>query len=208
MFRQDRSFKGDWRYLITDGHEHINLMPFLFIYNHQTHKTMKRTVIFMALAAMLMMFNSCYTVKQIGDVNMISERNIDSKFDYQRITTYSGGSKRQLRKSRAENLQQAVAQTVKQVPGGEFIMNAKAYIIKHRFSTYFAVEGDVWGHPVTTGDYQGYKLGDRVMFSDAGIKRYGKIVAIKDSEKCIVEDDHGRKHTVRYDKLMRSFTEE
>jgi len=169
---------------------------------------MKRTVFLLLSVTLLMCLSACYTVKQIGEVNMISERNIDSKFDYKRITTYSGGSKRQLRKSRAENLQQAVAQTVKQVPGGEFIMNAKAYIIKRRFSTYFAVEGDVWGHPITEGDYQGYKLGDRVMFSDAGIKRYGKIVAVKDSEKCIVEDDHGRKHTVRYDKLMRSFTEE
>lgn len=169
---------------------------------------MKKTLFPAIIAALLMTFSSCYSVTQIGEVNMISERNIDTKFDYQRITTYSGGSKRQLRKSRAENLQQAVAQTVKQVPGGEFIMNAKAYIVKHRLSTYFAVEGDVWGHPITTGDYQGYKLGDRVMFSDAGIKRYGKIVAVKDSEKCIVEDDHGRKHTVRYDKLMRAFTEE
>jgi len=169
---------------------------------------MKKAILFSMIGVTMMCLSGCYTVKQIGDVNMISERNIDSKFDYQRITTYSGGSKKQLKKSRAENLQQAVAQTVKQVPGGEFIMNAKAYIIKRRFSTYFAVEGDVWGHPIESGDYQGYKLGDRVMFSDAGIKRYGKIVAIKDAEKCIVEDDNGRKHTVRYDKLMRSFTEE
>ena len=170
---------------------------------------MKKNFLFFSfLVVSLISFNSCHTVQQIGEVNMISERNIDSKFDYQRITTYSGGSKRQLRKSRAKNLQQAVAQTVKQVPGGEFIMNAKAYIIKRKMSTYFAVEGDVWGHPISQGDYQGYKLGDRVMFSIAGVKVYGKIVAVKDAEKCIVEDDNGHKHTIRYDKLMRAFTEE
>lgn len=169
----------------------------------------KSILIIVSVALSAFFFTGCRTVKQIGQVNMISERNIDSKFDYQRITTYSGGSKRQLKKARAENIQEAVAQTVKQVPGGEFLMNVKIYMIRRSFnkSRYFAVEGDVWGHPIEGGDYQGYKLGDRIMFVKAGIKCYGKVVAIKNSEKCIVEDDYGHKFTVRYDKLMRSFTE-
>ena len=31
MFLKPRSYKGVWRYLNEDGHEHISLMPFLLI---------------------------------------------------------------------------------------------------------------------------------------------------------------------------------
>ena len=164
------------------------------------------------MAVLLLLLGACTSVSKIGEVNMISHRNISSTFDYQNITTYSGGSKRQLKKSRAETIEQAVDKTVKEVPGGEFIMNAKLYLVKHKRMVgsdyYFAVEGDVWGYPVTEGNYQGYKIGDKVMWRGTlGKYMHGTIVAIKDSETCIVEDERGSKHSIRYDKLLRTSQE-
>ena len=43
------------------------------------------------------LFNACISVKQIGKVNMISNRNVDPDFKYQSLTTYSGGSNRELK---------------------------------------------------------------------------------------------------------------
>lgn len=173
---------------------------------------MKRITIFLTIVSMMMCFCSCRIVKQIGDVNMISERNIDSKFDYQRLTTYSGASKWQLKHSEAKNLQQAVAKTVKEVPGGEFIMNAKAYVIYRPYATKknrwrYAVEGDVWGHLMEGGDYQGWHLGDRVMYHKWFKNRYGTIIAIKNSQECIIKCANGYRRKIKFDRLMRTFKE-
>ena len=158
-----------------------------------------------ATAALLLMTGCETSTKLIGEVNMISTRNISTDFNYQQLTTYSGGSNRQLKKSKSTNIQDAVTQTVKAVPGGEFLMNVKIYIVNNQ---YYAVEGDVWGHSVEQGGYQGYKIGDAVMWKDSFSNyRKGKVTAIKDTEKCIVEDENGRKYTVKFDDLMRSSQE-
>src|SRR5258705_8863905 len=93
----------------------------------------------------LTMLSSCMSFKQVGQVNMTSNRNIDPKLDYKVLSTYTGASTKELRKSRAKTLQQAIDETVKKIPGGEFLMNVKIYLVN---GEYFAVEGDVWGTPV------------------------------------------------------------
>lgn len=146
--------------------------------------------------------SGCTSVELIGEVNMISNRNVDTKTEYTRLTSYSGGSKRQIKNARSESINDAVAKTVKETPGGEYLMNAKIYFVKGK---YYAVEGDVWGVQVKEGNYQGFRLGDKVMWKSLlGGYNYGVIVAIKDSEKCVVEDSDGHMTTIRFDKLMRS----
>ena len=102
-----------------------------------------KNFILMSLVAVALY--SCATITQIGDLNMISKRNIDSDFNYELLSTYAGGSKKELKKSKAVNIEEAVDQTVRKIAGGEFVMNAKIYKIEKQSNTYFAVEGDVWG---------------------------------------------------------------
>lgn len=105
---------------------------------------MKKTI-YILVAAVLM--GSCMNVKQIGKLNMISNRNIDSKMDYANLNNYAGGSKKELRKLKSKTLEGAIDNVVKKTTGGEFLKNVKIYVIN---SKYFAVEGDVWGYPQTT----------------------------------------------------------
>lgn len=164
---------------------------------------MNRIYKVLLLVATTLSLCSCSTsTRLIGEVNMISNRNINTSFDYQQLSAYSGGSKRQLKKTKCLNIHDAVNQTVKSVPGGEFLMNAKIYYVNNK---YYAVEGDVWGRAINSNGYQGYKIGDFVMWkSGFNIIKKGKIIAIKDSENCIIEDENSKKHTVEYSKLMHA----
>jgi hypothetical protein len=105
---------------------------------------MKKATMVLAIAAML---TSCMSSKQIGKLNMISNRNVDSKMDYVLIKNYVGGSKKELKRYKGKTIEEAIDKVVKATPGGEFLKNVKLYVID---SKYYAVEGDVWGYPVTT----------------------------------------------------------
>lgn len=169
---------------------------------------MKKHCVSFALGAvaMALMMVSCTTITMIGEVNMLSTRNVSTTFDYQKLATYSGGSKSRIANSKAATLGDAVNNTVKEVPGGEFLMNAKVYIVDHGKGKYnFAVEGDVWGYPTEKGDYSGFKIGDYVMWSSGLGYNKGKIVAIKDSETCIVHNEKtNADRAVKFDDLMHA----
>lgn len=139
-------------------------------------------------------------VRQVGRVNMISNRNVDPSVDYSLVSSYAGGSNRELRRSRAENIEQAIDDTVKKVPGGEFLMNARVFIVNDK---YFAVEGDVWGR---TGNlsYRGFSVGDKVSFKTPfGIKT-GVVEALRDDKTCFVKaDDGGAVTEFKYDVLVK-----
>ncbi len=174
-----------------------------------------RAVILLSLLIVLTVLSSCFArVKQIGKVNMISNRNIDYSVKYKPISTYSGASKRELRKSRAITLEDAVDQTVRKVPGGEYLMNAKIYLVS---SKYIAVEGDVWGGGSGEISYRGFKNGDKVTWKNkknlvTKLKRAkdyltGTITALKDNEKCLVKIDGEEGHIIElsYDEITKSF---
>jgi len=140
---------------------------------------------------MISAMTSCTSVKQIGKVNMISNRNVDPNLKYQSLTTYSGGSKRELKKSKATSIEAAIDNTVKKVPGGEFLMNCKIYVVN---SKYIAVEGDVWGSATTELQFRGFKVGDKVTWKKkdliSGTKFYtGSISALKDDKTCYIKVD-------------------
>ena len=86
-------------------------------------------------------------VKKIGEINMISSRNISNLADYELIASYARGNQKKIKKSKSPTLQAALDQTVREVPGGVFLMNASFYIVKGK---YFAVEGDVWANWAST----------------------------------------------------------
>lgn len=144
--------------------------------------------------------SSCTSVKQIGKVNMISNRNVDPKLNYDVISTYSGGSNRELKKSRAKTIEDAIDQTVRKIPGGEFLMNAKIYLVNGQ---YIAVEGDVWG--VTSNvAYRGFKVGDKVTWKAKGNFITGTIKSLKDDKTCLVENESGDIIEKKYDEITKA----
>lgn len=162
---------------------------------------MKKVILL--ILAMLMVVNFCDAQKviQIGKINMISSKNVGDLEDYEIIAAYARGNQKKITKSKAETLEDALEQTVREIPGGVFVMNAKIYMIKKK---YFAIEGDVWGLK-QNANYKGFKVGDHVMWKTTTGYKKGTIEAIKDSESCVViEDGTTNRTTIKYVKLMRA----
>ena len=153
-----------------------------------------------ASLSLLLLLTGCTSVMQIGKINMISNRNVETKFDYSLISSYAGGSDKEIKRSRAQTIEQAIDQTVKKVPGGEFVMNASIFMVNNR---YFAVQGDVWGRKDDLS-YRGFAVGDRVTFKRLGDVLYGVITGLKDDQTCYVKVDGGDSGLeVRYDILAK-----
>ena len=155
------------------------------------------------LLSIILIGSSCISFREIGKINMISNRNIERSLEYKLLTTYSGGSLHELKKSKAPNIQEAVDQTVKKIPGGEFLMNVKVYLVNDK---YFAVEGDVWGlnNDIKDVAFRGFKVGDKVTWKKFGKFLQGKINALKDDKTCLVEDDKTKKIAeLTYDQLTK-----
>ncbi len=160
---------------------------------------------------------SCTTPIQIGTLNIVSTRNIDINVRYKLISNYSGGSRKELKSSRAITLQDAIDQTVRKIPGGEYMTNAKIYLIIHRLGKdkmYYAVEGDVWGS-AGEATYRGFKVGDKVTWKNkknivskikGDKKSYltGIISHLKDDKKCLIKTDGtGEIIEMEYDEITK-----
>ena len=139
------------------------------------------------LVSSTLLLASCGTsVRQVGTINMMSTRNVDANLKYKPLSSYIGGTNKELKKSRAKTMEDAITQTVKRVPGGEFLMNIKVYMIKNQ---YFAVEGDVWGAAETPISYRGFKVGDRIAWKKGDKILNGTIQALKDDKTCYIKQD-------------------
>lgn len=143
---------------------------------------------------------TCNAQRKIGTIIMISNRNIEAAQEYKLLSTYSGGSTKELRKSRAISIEQAVDQTVKRIAGGEYLMNVKIYVTKKK---YYAVEGDVWGVD-TNISYRGFKVGDLVTWKSMGKFVKGKIVGLKNDKTCLVENEAGKAIELKYDSITKT----
>lgn len=174
---------------------------------------MKKTYIkILLIAAILFSFTSCISVQELGDLNMVSTRNVDTKGDYVLLRNYMGGSKKELKKSRALNLEQAINAVVKQTPGGEFLKNVKVYQIRKfgsKKKQYYAVEGDVWGI-AGNQNMRGFILGMKVQYPcgiENGLpkKCIGTITDLTNDVECQVKDDEsGKVTTEKYSNLKKA----
>jgi hypothetical protein len=141
------------------------------------------------------LLTSCSSQLQIGKINMISNRNIDSSIPYENLSSYSNGSITDIKKSRHKTIEAAIDFTVKSVPGGEYLMNARIWLID---GAYYAVEGDVWGVKQEK-NYLGYKIGDKVLWRKNGKYYECEISSLKNAEECIVKVlDTGKLFGVKY----------
>ena len=167
---------------------------------------MRAFIVILAALLPLVVGGCATTVTQIGKINMVSNRNIETDFDYGLLSSYAGGSEREIVGSRAETIEQAIDNTVKNVPGGEFLMNAVIYLVERKKDLYFAAQGDVWGRTDDVS-YRGFKVGDRVTFKKKKKVYEGVITGLEDSERCYVKievDGEEKRVEVPYDVLAKA----
>ena len=117
--------------VFSDSQRWIGWVPRIFLFNclkgYQgiKNKQMKNNL----LLFMLIIFGSS-CVRRIGDLTLISTRNIDSKVNYVELKRYVKG--------KGKTVEMAIYQAIKTVNGGEFMKNVIIY-------SNGEIEGDVWG---------------------------------------------------------------
>ena len=126
---------------------------------------------------------------RIADLTMISTRNIDSDKQYKELKKYTIGKDRSLYSILfigplgSPDIEDAIDDAIKKVPGGEYMKNV---VIREKYPFFllfsmrtFQVEGDVWGIPQTKiQNIYGYKVGEQVMWKQMGKWKTGEIIAI------------------------------
>jgi hypothetical protein len=158
---------------------------------------MKNTI-FLLIAALL---TGCMSVKEVGKVNMISNRNVSMKENYVLVRSYAGSGKRDLKRNKSKTIDGAVENLVRSVPGGEFVMNAKILLLDAK---YYAVDGDVYGLNQER-NFKGFKVGDRVEWKDLLVRYTGVIVDLKNDREASVKDEaNGKIRSVRYDEMSKT----
>ena len=162
---------------------------------------MKNLALFILI---LILFSACApTVTQIGTINMISTRNVDTDFDYSELASYRGASEREIKRTESVTIEDAVNDVVRSVPGGDFLINVKLYSVERSGSYYYAVEGDVWGKQESV-NYRGFKVGDRVIWSVRNNMKTGIIKSLKNNTECLVlVDDSDKIIEISYDKISK-----
>jgi hypothetical protein len=164
-----------------------------------------------AIAVLILPFiaTSCVKIKPMGDLTMISTRNVDTKTEYQLVKNYIGLSKKDKRKSNAKDIEEAVNLSVKSVPGGEFLKNVKLYQVTRTFPyrkikrSCFIAEGDVWGLPGEIS-MRGFKVGDKVFWNSVAGQVKGTIVELKDANQAAIQIEGQEKiELVKYEKLTK-----
>jgi hypothetical protein len=156
-----------------------------------------------------LLLGSCMRIKPIGDLTMISTRNIDRSMDYVLVKNYQGLSKAQKRRSKAKDIEEAVNFTVKSTPGGEYLTNVKLYIVNNpmrfrkEFRQTYVVEGDVWGFKGELS-MKGFKVGDKVFWNSISGQSKGVIVELKNDKQAAIQIEGQEKvELVNYDKLTK-----
>ncbi len=160
-----------------------------------------KNLVNVSIVSLLLTLSACTSVKLVGKVNMVSDRNIESKNEYVLLKNYMGASNKELKKSRSTSVEDAIDQTVRNTAGGEFLKNAKIYLVN---GSYFAIEGDVWGI-ASNQNFRGWKVGDKVQWKAAlGKTATGIITELKDASNASVRQDaDGKVKDVIYDKLSK-----
>jgi hypothetical protein len=102
---------------------------------------MKRQYFYLMLISTLL--TSCATtIHEIGSIGMLSDKKIDANTKYQKLASNVGSTKKEIRKTDADNIEAAINQVLAKVPGAEYLTNVKIYAVNGDF---LAVSGDVWG---------------------------------------------------------------
>ena len=138
---------------------------------------------------------------------MISVRNIDNSENYVLLKTGTSDSKRAAQKNKGRNIDEAIQNAVANVPGGEFLRNAKLY----QAGSKFMIVGDVWGIE-KNANVEGFQIGDIVVLKNSWLKngtmgeRFEKvtITGFKDRKTCLVKTESGEIKEADYTDLSKT----
>lgn len=161
------------------------------------------------LIALLLLPCFVYSGKPVivGQVNMISTRNVDSGVKYELLCRGVNDSKKALKDLRALTLDGAINNAVLNVPGGEFLKNVKIYFD----GKYFSVVGDVWGLE-DNRQIEGFTVGDVVLMKNNWLTtgtmgdKFEKvtITGFKDRKTCLVKTESGEIKEADFSKLSKT----
>lgn len=169
---------------------------------------MRKTIfLFTILATLICTQSFAGKPKLVGQLNMISTRNIDSGENYVLLKRGTNDSKKAFKQTKAKTIDGAIQNAVADVPGGEFMKNVKLYSDGSNYS----VIGDVWGIS-ENADIEGFKVGDVVFMKNTllkistGGKKFLKvtITGLKGRNSCLVKFDNGTIKEVDYSKLSKT----
>jgi hypothetical protein len=152
----------------------------------------------------LLSLTGCWT--KLGDLTTVSNRNIDSGTNYVELARYVEGRGKQLKHKKQGALEMAIDNTVKSIPGGEFLKNATIRMTPR--GRYIRIVGDVWGIPGVLTEAQQkaakFNIGDNVSWNNAGNFMKGTITG-KDEDKAMVKYIDGKGveqlNRIDYDRL-------
>lgn len=157
----------------------------------------------------VVLFSCGTTSVLVGDLNMISTRNVETLKTPVLLSRFSGDSKEYIKRALKDRnytgltIHDAVNYAVKNVPGGEFLMNCKIYIVASKNGRKFFATGDVYGYDNQI-QHQGFSVGDAVVFKRQGKYISGKIIALKNIDFAIIETESGQKIDVKYSDLSKA----
>ncbi len=94
----------------------------------------------------LLFITSCSSWTRLGNLTMVSTRNVDSKTEYKELARYVEGIDKgdydRNKKTYTGSLQAAIDEAVMSIDGGEFLKNIEVFIKDGKIK----VRGDVWGY--------------------------------------------------------------
>jgi hypothetical protein len=156
-------------------------------------------IVKLAVLSSVLLSTSCasryLTVAPMGQLNQVSTRNIDGSKHYVPLMTYAGVSSSEVEnviqnskkgrikkknpiyseiiKFKGNTINEAVDNVVKSQVGGEYLMNARFYIVTQTekngklvvTKTSFVGAGDIWGIKDSSQNIKGFQVGDRVVFT-------------------------------------------
>lgn len=145
---------------------------------------------------------------RIGELTMISTRNVDSKADYKLIKKYAVGK---AKSKDNQALKVAIENCVKTEKDGEFLKNVKIFIKNN--GRKVKVEGDIWGVQSVDKNVETkvnavveFKVGDKVTFRQNGKIVEGTILGVNQNT-CVVEHKNmlGKmtKSEIKYEELTK-----
>lgn len=130
--------------------------------------------------------SSC-AYQRIGDLTMISNRNIDSSREYVLVKR---NAEAKIKTSKDDSLERVIDELT-EANEGDYLMNAKVFVKNN--GKVIKIQGDVWGEPSVKVDVisavearNKIGIGDRVSFKSTGKLLEGLILGIN-QESAVVE---------------------
>lgn len=153
------------------------------------------------LGLSLISLTSC--ANRLGDLTMLSNRNVDSKVDY---VCLSRDVQVKVKTKKDDVLERAVDKATSSVEGGEYLMNVSIWVSPS--GKKLKLKGDVYGiksievpKENTSTDW---KIGDKVQYKTPIGRKTGEIIDVSDPVEATVKLEDGKSEKVKYKYLMRN----